>query len=227
MANVLISNHSFTCDTMTTVNISAIVDYYANLLIIQYNQLPKAQATIELFVDALLANGVIFDVRDGYDIETAIGAQLDVLAKYIGEDRFYTGQNLDGFFAFATYSDDPAYVADEKIGFADYVDVGIKTGKWLTYDDVLSTTLSLTDYEFRTLLNLKILQNNSNHSDKEIDDGIFELFGLDLVVQDNYDMTMTYTINNPAIVPIIQVAYEKGVLPKPMGVELILTENTA
>ncbi len=206
--------------------INEIVEYYVNLLIIQYNQQPKARAMIDLFVRKLIAEGIIFEIRDGFDLETAVGVQLDILAKYIGADRFYEGQILEDYFAFIEYDTDPVYAVIDRKGYADYTDIGIKVGKWLTYDDILSTTSSLTDSEFRTILKLKILQNNSNHSDQEIIEGVWALFGDQLIPQDNYDMTMNYIVD-PAIEPLILVAAEKGILPKPMGVELILITSTA
>ncbi len=201
---------------MATPNISALVDYYINLLIIQYNNKPKARKTIGLLVDVLLSNGIIFSVQDGYDIETAIGLQLDVLGKYIGSDRFYQGQDLTGYFSLALY-DDPDEGAADKIGFADYVDAGVKTGKFLTYDDVLSQQFALTDSEFRTLIKLKILINNSNASNSEIDAGLYLLFGTTLLMVDNLDMTLTYIVD-PSIYALINVAHGKDLLPRPMGV---------
>lgn len=202
---------------MALPNISTLVDYYINLLIIQYNNKPKARETIGLLVDVLLANGIIFQVQDGYDIETAIGLQLDVLGKYIGSDRFYQGQDLTGYFSLALYSD-PDEGAPDKIGFADYDDVGVKTGKFLTYDEVLSQQFALTDSEFRTLIKLKILINNSNASTGEIDAGLYLLFGTALLMVDNLDMTLTYIVD-PSISAIISVANGKDLLPRPMGVE--------
>jgi hypothetical protein len=134
--------------------ISQIVDYYVNLLIIQYNQLLKAQQTIALYVSELLANGIIFDVRDGYDLDSAIGTQLDILAKYIGVNRFYTELNLDGYFSFILY-DDGDEIYSSEIGFCDYTDYGEKPGLWLTYDDIVSGTLALSDSDFRTLFKIK------------------------------------------------------------------------
>lgn len=205
--------------------IDEITDYYCNLLIVQYNNLPNAQATIALFVEQFLASGISFDVRDGYDLETAIGMQLDVLAKYIGADRFFAAQVLNDFFSFILY-DDSGETYTSEVGFCDYTDFGEKPGSWLTYNDIVSGTYSLADADFRTLLKLKILQNNSNHSDKEIIEGVWALFGELLIPQDNYDMTMNYIVDT-SISAIINIAYEKGILPKPMGVELILLQSSA
>lgn len=204
--------------------IDKIVEYYANLLIIQYHDLPKAKAMVTLFVYELVAQGIIFEVRDGFAIETAIGVQLDALAKYIGVDRFFAEQVLNNFFSFVLY-DDPDEIYASEVGYCDYTDLN-KPGNFLTYDDILSSTFALTDAEFRTLLKLKILQNNSNHSTGEIVDGVWALFGDTLIPQDNYDMTMNYIVD-ASILPLIEVAYDKGILPKPMGVAINLITSTA
>lgn len=63
-------------------------EYYSNLLILQYHNKPKAKATIEAVVN-LLPDGLIQEVTNGFNLETAVGKQLDVLGEYIGVDRYY------------------------------------------------------------------------------------------------------------------------------------------
>lgn len=201
------------------MTLQQIIEYYVNLLIIQYNNKPNAQATIAALINQLLADNVFFDVVNGYDIDTAVGAQLDIIGKYVGVDRFYTGQDLSDYFAFIEYDTDPVYGIEGRIGFCDYSDIGLKPGKWLTYDGIISTTFSLPDEDFRTLIKLKILQDNTNSSNAEIDNGLFTLFGTRIIAQDNYDMTMTYYVDT-SLKALIDVAYSKQVLPKPMGVEI-------
>ena len=71
---------------------SALDTYYSNLLILQYHNKPKAKATIEASV-GLLPDDLILEVINGFDIETAVGKQLDILGIYVGVDRFY--DNID------------------------------------------------------------------------------------------------------------------------------------
>lgn len=61
--------------------------YYANLLIIQYNQKPKASATIQATAKPFIMNKLALDIQSAYNIDTAIGVQLDVLGEYIGLSR--------------------------------------------------------------------------------------------------------------------------------------------
>lgn len=193
----------------------ALIDYYTNLLIIQYNQKPKARAMIAAFAKQLLATGVFFDVRDGYNIDTAVGKQLDVLGKYIGLDRFYNEEDLDGFFAFSTYDEDP--IDPLKIGFSTYADFETWEGKMLSYDDVITKQGRLIDDDYRFLLKLKIILNNSNFSHKEIDDSLFRFFGQDLVADSTGDMVMDFFVTDNKST-IIKAAIAKSLLPRPMGV---------
>lgn len=66
--------------------------YYSNLLIMQYHNKPKAKATIESTV-GLLPDDLIMEVINGFDIETAVGKQLDILGEYVGVDRYYLVDN--------------------------------------------------------------------------------------------------------------------------------------
>lgn len=66
---------------------SEYTDYYADLLIIQYKTQPKARATISSLTAQVIADGILLDVINGFDIDTAQGKQLDILGKYIGLSR--------------------------------------------------------------------------------------------------------------------------------------------
>lgn len=71
-----------------------IVDYYKNLLIIQYKGKSKAEATIDALVTQVISNQIILGVRDAFDPNTAVGVQLDILGKYVGIDR--VGKTFSG-----------------------------------------------------------------------------------------------------------------------------------
>jgi len=198
-------------------DVKELVDYYVNLLIIQYHNKPKAQETIRTLAGEILADGVLFDIRDGFDIETAAGVQLDVLGKYIGLDRFFIGEQFpDTYFGFA---DATTLSASAKIvGFND-ADAPDKTGFFVDASNVVAQKLALNDATYRTLLKLKIVQNHSNHSFESISTSIYEFFGDGVIAKDNYDMTMTYLIGD-ASATLVRVALQKEVFPRPIGVGL-------
>lgn len=71
-----------------------LLSYYENLLIIQYNNKPKARATIRLLISTLLANNIVSQVNNSFDLNTAIGVQLDTIGKYLDLDRNNDGERL-------------------------------------------------------------------------------------------------------------------------------------
>lgn len=81
-----------------------LIDYYADLLIIQYRQKPKAFATMQGLVTPLIMNQLPSQVREAYTLGSAVGVQLDVLGKYAGVTR--NGFGLDGH---AITLDDPNF----------------------------------------------------------------------------------------------------------------------
>jgi len=191
-------------------------DEYTKLIIIQYKNKEKAYKTIKLFVKELFANDIYFKVQDAFNLETAIGVQLDILGKYVGIDRFYKGQDLEGedFFSMTNYDDDPA-----QKGFSDYSNYESKSGRFLIYANILSNNLKLNDDDFRFLIKLKIIQNSIDHSHKTIDESIKDFFGSDIIPSSKLNMTMDYFIPSDAS-ELINVAIEKNILPRPMGVGL-------
>ena len=192
-------------------DITNIVEYYKNLLIIQYNNKQKAQSTIELLTNEFWASGIAQDVRDAYNIDTAIGEQLDILGKYIGVDRFYTSTQLnDDYFGFADATNTGG-VSANIVGF-DNATSPDKSGLFLSSDAVIGNEFELNDETYRTLLKLKIIQNYSNHSMQSISESLFTFFGDSIIVVDNYDMTITYFIGD-ASSALVEAAIAKGVLP--------------
>jgi hypothetical protein len=203
------------------IDITELVQYYSNLLIIQYNLKPKASATIELMVTELIANGILFDIRDGYNIDTAVGVQLDVLGKYIGVNRNFQDNQLTNMFSLETYGEsDPT--AEDRWGFVTYANYDtVNENGVLNYQSVLTANFQLNDTDYRTLLKLKIIQNYSNGSHQDIDNAIFEFFGNQVTVEQTAVMQMTYTVPFD-LSAVLNAAIVLGILPKPLGVELIL-----
>lgn len=70
-----------------------LIDYYANLLIIQYIGQPKAYAMIQALVTPVIMNQIPISVQNAFNLITGIlgpvasGVQLDVIGKYAGVTR--------------------------------------------------------------------------------------------------------------------------------------------
>ncbi|WP_299074726.1 DUF2612 domain-containing protein [uncultured Paraglaciecola sp.] len=200
-----------------SATVQSLISYYTNLLIVQYQDKTKAKATIESLVDEVIADGIAFDVLNGYDIDTAVGDQLDVIGKYVGVDRFYFSQDIDGLYF--GYSDTNSIEPTDVTGYANTSDFNSKAGELLSIFDIIGSGFKLSDDNYRVLIKLKILINSSNFSDKRIDDDLEEIFEGDIYAVDNYDMSLEYFTSSDLSL-IVQVALAKNLLPTPMGVRI-------
>ena len=112
--------------------LSQMEDYYANLLIIQYHGKPKAQATIKLLVKLLWVNMVLLQIRDAFDWQSALSAQLDIIGKWVGVDKFYNGQffYFHPWFSFVDWDSEPDNLQG---GFSTFQTFDEGGGGFLTY----------------------------------------------------------------------------------------------
>ncbi len=79
----------------------------------------------------------------------------------------------------------------------------------------------LNDADYRTLIKIKIIQNNSGSSLATIQQFLFDNFNMTVFVVDYQSMRLSYLID-PAIgsLELAQVLVTKKLLPKPMAVQL-------
>lgn len=207
-------------------DITDLVEYYTNLLILQYNGLPNASATISLLAETIFASGVAIDVQNAYNIDsslgdTAVGAQLDVIGKYVGINRYFAAVNYGDYFAMVTYSEHAALpTSPPAFGFEKYSTFinDFDYNGTLVYDDIITSQNALSDASFLTLIQLAILRNNMNFSDQAIDEAMWGLFaGTIRPEEGSYTMNMYYFIQGSETT-LIQAMIDKDLLPKPMGV---------
>lgn len=153
-----------------------LIDYYANLLIIQYLGQPKAYATIQNLVKPVIMDQLPVAVQDAFSLDTAVGVQLDVIGKYVGVTR--TGMGFDG-------------------------------------------PIVLNDADFRVLIKVAIITNQSGSSLYDIQNILHIFFPGSILVFDYQDMRMSYLIDSDiGSQDLIQLFVTEGLLPKPMGVQL-------
>lgn len=68
-------------------NLTDIENYYKNLLIIQYHDKPKAQAVVSNWIDCMVGDGLLLQLYNAFNVDTAVGVQLDAIGKFLGIDR--------------------------------------------------------------------------------------------------------------------------------------------
>ena len=192
------------------------IEYYKELLLYQYINQPNARAHTGLLISQAIADLIPKSVNDAFDIDTAIGDQLDIIGEYIGFDRIITSVITRGYFALDDYTDPNP----DPIGFTDYTDAVLNAnGTFYSYSGANTSTFALNDSEYRILLKLKSVLNISQNSLYEINQLLYDFFGSDIIVSDQLDMTMSYVVKS-SIASIISIAKTENLLPKPMGVLL-------
>ena len=77
------------------MTVEELKEYYADLLIVQYRDKPKAYDTIKACVEMAIMDKLPIAVQDCFNVDEARGVQLDTLAKYQGITRYSWGPNGD------------------------------------------------------------------------------------------------------------------------------------
>lgn len=153
--------------------------YYANLLILQYLGKPKAYATVVAQVTPVFIDQLPVAVQDAFNVETAVGVQLDVLGDYVGASR--NGYTLSG-------------------------------------------PVTLDDSDFRELIKLLIIKNNSGSSLATIQSLIAANFPGQIFVSDNQLMGLNYVLlESLGTSDLLEILETGGYLPAPMGVQTSVT----
>lgn len=87
------------------MSLATLTDYYASLLAYQYRGLPNADRQVKLWASQFLAENLAASLNTCFDIDTAVGAQLDVLGKYIGVPRNIGLPTVRPYFGLWTYAE--------------------------------------------------------------------------------------------------------------------------
>jgi len=189
------------------------IEYYKDLLLYQYINLPKARATIGLLVSQAIVDLLPIELSNAFDIETATGPQLDILGEYIGFDRYVVGAVSRDYFT----ADDYITPITDGFGFTDYTKPAQNSNAtFYSYNNYNKLT-ALDDSEYRLLLKLKIILNTSQMSLYDIVTLIKTYFGDTIVVGDGANMWLYYFVAS-SISRIATIAYNERLLPKPIGV---------
>lgn len=188
----------------------AVKEYYANLLILQYRNKPKARATIKLWTDIFLADGMIFQLPDILDIDKAAGATLDIIGKILDCPRIVQGIVINrNFFQF--------HVNENSNGFST-----VGNPKYATMRSVQNSNLSeysLEDKDYRVLLKFKALANVQRASMADMDEALYSVFGENVLLQNNKNLTIGYVIQTDNMISVI-AARMLGYFRAPCGVKV-------
>lgn len=203
-----------------------IKEWAKNLIIIQYHQSKKNRKLIDILVELLFANNLILQIRDlCLNVNESTGAQLDVIGKWVGIDRYYNNADIwdHPYLSFINYSDiqNPANLDPMQGGFSSYLTFEDNNGGFLTYQSWKSTrtaTNTIGDEYFRMLIKLKIIKNSINHTMRNIDKAIYEWSGGKVYTTWN-KMEVIYNYDE-SYKNLMTMAIYKNALPAPTGCKI-------
>lgn len=202
-----------------------LINYYRDLLIIQYSTGQNAIQTVQAFASVVIASQIVTQVRDGFNFsttiglqpDTAVGKQLDAIASYRGAQRLVYGLDLT-----KTYMQMPLYGqtdADTVPGFAVY---GQDPIDWffITYEDANRPIYALSDDELCRLTQFRAQTQSMLLSVENVDNVLFDFFGDNVGVFESGSMEITYIdlLSDPDTLFGILNATQS--LPRPAGVKL-------
>lgn len=195
-------------------DIDDIKEYYANLLILQYRNKPKARETIKLGVDIYTGDGVFLQLMNILDIDTAEGAQLDIIGKILGCPRNVPGINTQTkYFSF--------HIDENSLGFSTIGNPSNGVAK--NRNNSILATYTLNDNEYRQLLKFKAFLNVWRGDMGSMNRALYSVFGNNINLKNNQDMSITYEISEMNVT--IEAAQALGYFRAPIGVAVDFQTN--
>jgi len=183
------------------------LDDYLNLATSLYRGKPNFTALCTALMQPLVdLQGLLGAVRSGFDLDTAVGAQLDQVGEWVGRSR-YLAVPLEGvYFSWGIPG------------------VGWGQGSWKGPYDPESGMVALPDDVYRTLLRAKIAANSWDGTIPgayEVWQTLFKGSGPIIVIQDLQDMTMVVGVAGQSLDAVTRSLLVHGYLPlKPAGVRI-------
>lgn len=205
-----------------------LVATYVALLPIQWSgpATPKAQDTIDLLATTAIANQIVGQVLAGFALTNiygqtpAVGAQLDILGQFVGARRSLPNFVLSGtYFSFqdTTAPHDPGAG-----GFGDTTLGTPPTDLWLSTTQTAAAPYVLTDAQMILLIQYLAAVNHADFTVEDIDDILFEFFGIYVTVEETASMQLTYTQDPADTGTLFDIVNYLHAFPHPAGVQIIV-----
>lgn len=180
-------------------------DEYLALITTEHQERPRFKATVEASVSPFAkVQEVLRSLVPAFDVDSAVGRQLDIVALWIGVTR-RVAVPIDGYY----------------FTWDDVITDGWDYGVWKGIGDPDAGFINLPDDLFRLLIKAKILANQWKGDIPgayEILDAVYNA-GSAITITDNQNMTMTVTIVEGSIPPVQIALLTGGYIPiRPSGV---------
>jgi hypothetical protein len=181
---------------------------YTSLITSEHADKPKFMAMVSLLGQwAVDRRKLLASIPALYDIDIAVGQQLDRVGEWVGISRNLSLPLTGVYFSLDTSS------------------LGFDQGSWKGPFDPSTGLVALPDYQYRILLYATIAANNWDGtvpSAYTAWNTIFQPLGYSILIQDGQDMTMSVVLVGPAPDAVTLALFTGGYLNlRPAGVGII------
>jgi len=179
---------------------------YLDLITSQHRK-PKFSAMIEGVAHPFAAGAAATDhLPTDFDLDGAIGAQLDVVGQWVGRSRYIDTPIPNTWFSFDS---------DRR---------GFDRGVWFQPYDSEQGIVRLDDETYRLIIRAKIAANHwdgTTEGARAVLDPVFSGTGSLIVLDDKQDMSAIYGIAGALPIPLYVALLSAGYIAlKPSGVEI-------
>lgn len=191
---------------------------YLNLITPYHASRPKFVNMVAVLVQSLVdAQAMLGQMTADFDLDTAVGVQLDILGQWIGRTR-YLQLPITGVYFTLHMPSDPV-LRD-----------GFDQGVWLGPYDPTTGIIAMPDDTYRTVLKLQAIANQWDGTLASIQAAFANVFP-GVVVQDRGDvpgglMSMDVLIPSTEMNSLLLGVLEQDFPIKPSGVQINIIETT-
>lgn len=196
---------------------SDFIDSYSGLLIYQYQTKTKAKSHITAYAEEYeKIYNLLNSLPIVYDIDLAVGRQLDVIGRILGISRKVPFAVAKKYFGFDDNSD--SYPMDN-------LNASIIAYPFKDLNEPDYTSGELNDNQYRLFLKGKAIKNNvkalmiDEDENLSLQNAIDFLFSNKAFVIDNQDMTLTIYIDTSYDLSLLQYIKQLDLIPRPQGVD--------
>jgi hypothetical protein len=191
---------------------------YSSLITSEHNLREKFMAQVGAVAGAIGSiTAGIQAIQPAFDLDQAVGAQLDVLGLWIGQSRIIPNVLLLGYFGFselATGLPDGA-----QLPFGELTDVS-KGGRFYELGEAYAGTTVLLDPDYLTILKARIVRNQSDGTLADFEAALAYIFGVPSSVVDGGTLSLALHVATP-VTPTVQALLSTlDLLPRPAGVAI-------
>lgn len=207
--------NSFNIDDYLSVARSRVTDQFAT------ESAPIFDKYLQLLLGGKIELQQVFqDLMQKRSIDTATGAQLDIIGDIVGQPRELIDTALLTYFAYLGYTNAQS--------FGDLTNPSVG-GSYRGVNDPLAGNTLLSDEQYRLFIKAKIIKNNTNATPNQILDFINFVFGSDnnqLIEEGDaaYTLLIGKELSDFERVLLTYVSYSSGYpsrfVPKPIGVRV-------